>query len=301
MKRHGYSGILLQSRIAQAFVIAGPYPRVLSFSTARCPSPFYIAPMEYLALRAWFMEPVQTADAGRPAALPGRVVIHEPRRVRIEGPPEPHTQLQLVLDVSLDATAPIMRVTHGFKNLAATPRTLAAWAIACVPLNGRFVVPWGPKKNPFRSITYWNTTNPAEPCLQLGQRAFGLDLDPAPLSTGALKVGIRTTCGWGAYVYDKTACIMAAPFIPGGDYPEGGGTITMYKTTPRDKAGWAELERVGPLTVVPPHATVMLDEQYQLLTLAKRPPEEPDALCARLALAADRLASAGPACPARSS
>ncbi|MCX7005450.1 MAG: hypothetical protein NTV22_19585 [bacterium] len=282
MKFQGYSGMLLKSRVAQAFVIADPYPRVLSFSTARCPSPFYIAPMEYLALRAWFMEPRQTRASGVPAALPGRVIIHEPRRVRIEGTPEPRTRLQLILDVTLDATAPIMRVTHGFKNIAATSRTLAAWAIACVPLTGRFVVPWGPGKNPFRSITYWHITNPAEPCFQFGRRAFGMDLDPAPLSTGALKVGIHTTCGWGACVYDKTACIMTAPFIPGGDYPEGGGTITMYKTTPPDKAGWAELERVGPLTVVPPGATVLLNEEYRLLPLPARPPKDPDALCALL-------------------
>ncbi len=283
MKLHGYTGMLLKSRVAQAFVVAAPYPRVLAFSTARCPSPFYIAPMEYLALRAWFMEPGQTADAGRPAALPGRVVIHEPRRVRIEGTPEPRTQLQLILDVSLDAAAPLMRVTHGFKNLAAAPRTLAAWAIACVPLNGRFVVPWGPEEKPFRAITFWPAVNPAEPCFQFGQRAFGMNLDPAPLSTGALKIGIRTACGWGAFVYDKTACIMSAPFIPGGDYPEGGGTMTMYKTTPPDKPGWAELERVGPLTLVPPGATVALNEEYRLLSLSARPPEKPDALCALLA------------------
>ena len=282
MRLHGYSGVLLKSRVAQAFVIADPYPRVLSFSTARCPSPFYIAPMEYLALRAWFMEPVQTLAAGLPAALPGRVVVRAPRRVRIESPTEPHTRLQLILDVTLDADQPIMRVTHGFTNLADTPRTLAVWAIACVPLNGRFVVPWGPESKPFRSITYWPITNPAEPCFEFGQRAFGMDLTPVPLGTGALKVGVRTTCGWGAYVYDKTACIMSAPFIAGGDYPEGGGTMTMYKTTPKDKAGWAELERVGPLTLVPPHATATLNEEYMLRTLPARVPTAPDALCAML-------------------
>jgi hypothetical protein len=272
----GWKGVWLKSAAAEVFVIAKPYPRVLVFRKIGEPSHLFTGPNEYIGVRTWFMESQQNDDSPLPARQPGEFKTVTPLKVVVEGATDPATRLRVGLEVSLDPEKPVMRVRHLLTNAGEKDRKVAVWSINALKRDGKIIVPWGEGEKPFRTVVYYPITSAKEPGLQLGLKALGLDLS-LPVTTGQMKVGIRTESGWAAHVMGDSVLKVSAPFAVGGDYPEGGANLTVYQTGAAKNEGWSEIEHISQSETLKPGRTLSLEEKYSLLTVIPPGEDTPDA------------------------
>lgn len=263
----GYSGWWLQNDVAEAFVIAEPYPRIISFRLQGGDSPLHIShEYEYFGIRSWFLEPTQIDESGLPALQPAEAEKLGPRALRLTAAEEEKSGLQLIMEISLDESAAQLRVRHGFKNLRQEQRRIAAWALNVIrPDRGVGITPW--RSQELRSLLLWPATDPTEKGLHFGPRAIALDYRVLPENKWQ-KLGTNTDAGWVAFVWDGQALKSTVAYVPNAEYPEGGGTVTMFNSTPElFEAGerFGEIENIGPLYELLPGHTLWLDQTLELV------------------------------------
>ena len=260
----GIEGCWLRNGVAEAFVSGRPYPRVVVFRVLGGPSPFRVVTTDpYYGVRSWFMEPAQNEDSGLPSARPAEVQILTPLSARLTAAPEEKSGLQLTIEVALDAARPSLTIRHGFRNLRGGTRRLAVWAIMAMPHEGLALAAWAKGAMTARSLMFFPGTDPAEPCLRLGQEALGVDFGVASKG-GQLKVGTNSDVGWVGYTWRGQAMQSRVAHVEGAEYPEGGATVTFYTCGQRMDEGFSEVEHVGPLTDVAPGETLWLEQAIAL-------------------------------------
>lgn len=258
-------GWRLSNGAAEAFIIARPYPRVVSFCLKGGESPFRRSVTDpFFGVRTWFLEPTQLDTAPLPALQPAEVKARSDGSLRLTAAVEPATQLQVVQDIALDPVRPVLSVRHGLVNHAPRARRLAAWAINVLPHQGVAVTPWAVANNPVRSLLHWPGIHPGDPALHLGLRALGMDFRMPPACSW-LKVGTNTDAGWVAYLWAGGALCSTVPYEAGREYPEGGGSVTIYSSGRTPDQGFSEIENVGPMTEVAPGGTVELPQTLELI------------------------------------
>jgi hypothetical protein len=278
----GQDGWRLENGTAEAFVITTPYPRVVSFRLAGGESPLRTSLADpFYGIRTWFLEPTQLPTAPLPALQLAQAGVRPDGTLQVAAGVEPQTQLQVVQDISLDADRPILRIRHGLVNHADRSRRLAAWSINVVPHAGVAVAPWSTAADVVRSCLFWPRVSPGDPAIMLGERALGVDFRKTP-ALGWLKVGTNTDAGWIAYLWSGGALVSSVPHEKGGEYPEGGGTITLYSSGQAPDQGFCELEHVGPLTDVAPGGVVELMQTLELLPAVSPAGDTPDAWLAAI-------------------
>ena len=264
----GYSGWWLKNSAAAAFVIGQPYPRIVAFQLEGGDSPLMVSrEYEYFGVRSWFFEPTQIPESGLPALQPATMEEIGPRALRLRAAPEEKSALQLIMEISLDGAEPVLKIRHGFKNLADKERRLAAWALNVIePDGGVGVTPWRTQGR--QSFLFWPDTDPNEPSLHLGKGALAVDYRILP-QNGWLKVGTNTDAGWVAYVWDGKALKSSVAHAPEAEYPEDGGTITFFNSTPEifeAERRFGEIENVGPFADVAPGETLWMEQQLEIVT-----------------------------------
>ena len=266
---------------AEAFVIARPYPRVVSFRLAGGESPLRTSATDpFFGVRTWFLEPVQLETAPLPALQPAEAEARPDGSLRLVAAVEPTTRLQVVQDIALDPVRPALHIRHGLVNHATRVRRLAAWAINVVPHAGVAVTPWAGSAGLIRSLLFFHT-HPGDPAVRLGMRALGVDFRVPP-ACGWVKVGTNSDAGWGAYLWAGGALCSHVPYEAGREYPEGGGSVTFYSSGRTPDQGFCEIENVGPLTDVPPGGTVELAQTLELIPGPAPSGNDPDAWLAAI-------------------
>jgi len=276
-EHQGFSGWWLRNDAAEAFVIAEPYPRIVAFRLKEGESPLHVShEYEYFGVRTWFFEPVQTAESGLPALQPAAAEKLGPLSLRLIGAPEEKSGLQLIMEISLDQKAPVLKIRHGFKNLRREQRRIAAWALNVIdPDRGVGVTRWRTEGR--RSFLFWPATDPDEKGIHLGEKALSLDYRILPLH-GWLKIGTNTDAGWVAYVWDGHALKSSVAHVPSAEYPEDGGTITFFNSTPEvfeGKPRFGEIENVGPLSDLLPGNTLWMEQTLEIVSNLEG--DDPDA------------------------
>lgn len=255
-------GMWLRGAGMAAYLASHPHPRVLFFGPDGGSSMLARHKgHEYYGLRSWFMEPEQIAASGLPALQPGRLTRLAPSAARVETGKEPVSGLSLSMTCVLEGGA--LHVTHRFVNETNRQRRLAPWAITALsPDAGRGVVPW---PGGARRVLVINAeAQLTDPMLTHTDAGIVMDFNILP-DAPFLKLGLDADCGWLACVGPQAALRSDVPHVPGAPYPEGGGTVTMFRSGPMDGAEFGEIENVGPLQNLEPGEAMELQQVLSLL------------------------------------
>lgn len=263
----GFTGFWLENDRAEAFAIALPYPRVLAFRLKGGENPLHVTrEYEYIGVRSWFFEPTQIPESGLPALQPATAERTGVRSVRLTAAPDDRSGLQLIMEIALDSEHPVLQIRHGFKNVRAEKRRIACWALNVIrPDEGVGVTPWRTEGR--RSLLFWPSTNPNEPGIHLGARVLALDYRIEP-QNGWQKVGTNSDAGWIAFVWGENALKSTVAHASNAEYPEDGGTVTMFNSTSEvfdGKPRFGEIENVGPLSELMPGNTLWMEQELELL------------------------------------
>lgn len=263
----GFTGFWLKNDRAEAFAIARPYPRVLAFRLKGGENPLHVTrEYEYIGVRSWFFEPTQIPESGLPALQPATAERTGARSVRLTAAPDDRSGLQLIMEVALDSKHPVLQVRHGFKNVRAEKCRIACWALNVIrPDAGVGVTPWRTEGR--RSLLFWPSTNPNELGIHLGPRVLALDYRIEP-QNGWQKVGTNSDAGWIAFAWGENALKSTVAHASNAEYPEDGGTVTMFNSTAEvfdGKPRFGEIENVGPLSELMPGNTLWMEQELELL------------------------------------
>ncbi|MBN63479.1 MAG: hypothetical protein CME20_19160 [Gemmatimonadetes bacterium] len=264
----GFTGYWLKNDRAEAFAIASPYPRVLAFRLVGGENPLHVSSeYEYVGIRTWFFEPTQNRQSGMPALRPATAERMGAHGLRLVAAPDDSSGLQLTMELFLDPALPVLRIRHGLTNLRDEQRRIAAWALNVIrPDHGVGVTPWGSVHR--RSLLFWPDTEPNEIGLHLGPKALALDYRIEPQNRWQ-KIGTNTDAGWIAYVWNETALKSTVAHVANAEYPENGGTVTMFNSTSEvfdGKPRFGEIENVGPLSELMPGNTLWMEQELELIS-----------------------------------
>ena len=107
---------------------------------------------------------------------------------------------------------------------------IACWALSAIrPDAGVSYRAW--RSTGRRSLLFWPSTDPNESGIHLGPRALALDYRIEP-QNGWHKVGTNSDAGWIAFVWNaKMRSNLRSPMSSNAEYPEDGGTVTMFNST----------------------------------------------------------------------
>jgi hypothetical protein len=278
----GIDGVWLTNRSAEAFVSARPYPRVVAFRSRGGTSPFRVSTADqFYGIRSWYLEPVQVDESPLPALQPAEIKRTGPRALRLTSAPAEAAGLRLIMEIALDDRRPELTVRHGFTNLRRKTRRLAAWSIMAFPHRGVGLMPWATAETTTRSYLFFPGVDITEPCLRMGRNAAAVDFR-IPTRQGWVKTGANTDAGWAAYLGNGQAWVSAVPHVPGAEYPEGGGTVTLYSSGKKVDQGFCEVENVGPFTDTRPGQTVWLEQRVTIVDGVPLRSGDPDAWFAAL-------------------
>ena len=264
----GFTGYWLKNDRAEAFAIASPYPRVLAFRLVGGENPLHVSSeYEYVGIRTWFFEPTQNRQSGMPALRPATAERMGAHGLRLVAAPDDSSGLQLTMELFLDPALPVLRIRHGLTNLRDEQRRIAAWALNVIrPDHGVGVTPWGSVHR--RSLLFWPDTEPNEIGLHLGPKALALDYRIEPQNRWQ-KIGTNTDVRWIAYVWNETALKSTVAHVANAEYPENGGTVTMFNSTSEvfdGKPRFGEIENVGPLSELMPGNTLWMEQELELIS-----------------------------------
>ena len=273
----GLAGWWLRNHAAEAFVIAEPYPRIVAFRLPGGENPLHVSrDHAFFGVRTCFLEPTQLTQSEWPARQTARAEKAGRDGLRLVAAPDSASGLQLVLEVRIHQQQPALTVRHGMRNLRDERRRLALWVLSSIVAEGGMgVTPW--RSSGHRRFVFWPGTDPGDRSIHLGRRALAVDYRLEP-GNGSLKVGTDTDAGWVAYVHGSRALRSTVPVARGAEYPEGGGTVTMFNSASGvlgDGPRIGEIENVGPLTDLLPGGWLWMEQTLEIVSgLRGDDPEE---------------------------
>lgn len=244
--------------------MAEPFPRLMAFQLIDQQSPLQAGRSdEFVGLRTWFMEPIETDESGLPARQPAELGASSPGRLQLIGGEEPVTGLRVEMDFGLHPNAPRLVVTHALHNLRQESRRIAAWAINAVDAQlGIGFTAWSLEAR--RKLMLFHDTVPGDAPIRAESSVLALDFRVPPTSSFC-KVGTDTSCGWGAFAWNGTAMKSMVAHDPDAEYPEGGATVTLFNSGEDAGVRFGEVENVGPLSDVAPGGSLSLVQTLELI------------------------------------
>ncbi len=260
----GYRGWPVGNAAADAFVIADPYPRIVDFRLPGERSVLHVSKRhEFFGVRTWFMEPEQNDQSGLPARMRGRTLASEAAHVHLRTDVEPESRISLSMDVRLHESRPRLDILHGITNHDDGTREIAAWAITAVAAETGLGLT-RLRQDDRQVIVCWTPSQLSEPMVVAHEHALALDFRIAPRGSH-LKIGTDANCGWVACISGRHALVSKSEFKRGALYPEGGSTVTMFRSGSLPDGAFAEIENVGPLTQVEPGETITMQQRLEIV------------------------------------
>jgi hypothetical protein len=188
-------------------------------------------------------------------AAPVTARLNDDRSVTLTSPVSPRFGLRTVRRISLDTTAPILRITTTYEKTAGAPVTVSVWVITQlrdpvavflpVPANSKF---------PAGLSSQWPA--PADATQRHGD-LLRFVRDPKK----SYKIGNDAdTVVW---VGEQYLMRIAATRVPGATYPDDGCIAEFYGNA--DPVPYVELETVGPLKTLHPGETLSATNTYRLV------------------------------------
>lgn len=207
--------------------------------------------------------------------------------IRLTGAADPGTGCVRRIEVRLHRDRASLRVRHEVANRGASAVDLAPWAITQLPPGGTVVLPQphavpGHATRPDRLVALWPYASWDDARLGLRDGLLAVHGAPGP----EFKAGCADAEGWAAWVGDGVALVRRWAPIPDAPYPDLGCSVEVYVAE-----RYTELEVLGPLAVLQPGESAVLDETWELREVdrwaggADRPTDADRLRCLRDSLA----------------
>jgi hypothetical protein len=192
--------------------------------------------------------------------------------VRLEAPTEPGTGIRKRIELRLAPDRPSVTLTHTLTNDGLWAVVLAPWAITQFRLGGTVILPMpvgnadpaGLLHN--RQFSFWPYARLTDPRLKLDD-SFVLFQAEALLPP--FKLGYFNPHGWLAYWLDGVLFRKSFDVHAGLPHPDNNCNAEMYCNDQ-----FVELESLGPLTTLPPKASIDLVETWDIRQGVDALPEE---------------------------
>lgn len=185
--------------------------------------------------------------------------------LRLTPATEAATGMQKALEIRLAPDAPRVEIRHRLINNGLWEITAAPWALSMMAPGGVAIIPQEPfvpfpdALLPARPMVLWSYTRMADPRFTWADDFVAIRQDPA--ATAPVKLGVRNTPGWAAYVLGTTAFVKTAPLVPDATYPDFGSNWECYTD-----AQFLELETLGPLAPIAPNGGEVIHTEHWHVT-----------------------------------
>lgn len=180
---------------------------------------------------------------------------------------EAATGMQKRVEIRLAPHAPQVEIRHRLINNGLWEITAAPWALSMMAPGGVALIPQEPfvpfpeALLPARPMVLWPYTRMGDARFTWTDDYIAIRQDAA--ATAPIKVGVRNSPGWAAYVLGSTAFLKTAALQPDAVYPDFGSNWECYTD-----AAFLELETLGPLApIAPGGGQVIHTEHWHLLAL----------------------------------
>jgi hypothetical protein len=267
--------LILRNAMCEVTAQADPFPRVTGFRLRNADANVLSAAAghpEWSGVRIEYLSPAgHTAHSALPGMQAAKVSARTERFLRLEATPDPVTRLALTVELELDESLPLLRVSGLFQNTGTAPVTLAPWFIALAPYRGSLLVPWGnPADSPgaLRSLHLWGDA-PQPAGIEWEKSALRIDLTKRQADAPVVKLGIPYPAGTCAQLTPSHALLLWMPPAP-GPRPDRDTGIAIYLSEP-SSSGYVEMETVGPLTEIAPGATHSATSHLRIVGADKFP------------------------------
>ena len=184
-------------------------------------------------------------------------------KVRLIGPVEPHTGVQKVISVTLDAEGSGVTVRHRLLNRGSWAIDVSLWALTILRAGGEAVLPqepfrsWGNYLSPARPLVLWHYTDLTDSRLALGRKFVRVRTDAD--AEDPQKIGLLNKQGWAGYLLGTTLFVKRFPYVEGADYPDYGCNAEVFTA-----GSFIEIESLSPLRRLEPGATASHEERWHL-------------------------------------
>lgn len=184
-------------------------------------------------------------------------------KVRLIGPVEPHTGVQKVISVTLDAEGSGVTVRHRLLNHGSWAIDVSLWALTIMRGGGEALLPqepfrsWGNYLAPARPLVLWHYTDLTDARLTLGRKFVRVRTDDA--AEDPQKIGLMNKQGWAAYLLGATLFVKRFPCEEGAGYPDYGCNTEVFTA-----GSFIEIESLSPLRRLEPGATASHEERWHL-------------------------------------
>lgn len=156
------------------------------------------------------------------------------------------TGLQKIMEIHMHASLPSLTISHKIVNHGPWEITAAPWALTVMAPGGTAIIPQEPfipfpdALLPARPLVLWSYTDMADQRFRWQSRFIAMSQDQKQKKQ--LKIGVRNTIGWGAYVLNDTVFIKGTSLKPDASYPDFGCNWELFTNS-----RFLELETLGPL------------------------------------------------------
>ncbi|HEU5020613.1 MAG TPA: hypothetical protein VFT60_01935 [Bryobacteraceae bacterium] len=178
-------------------------------------------------------------------------------------PVEPLTKLQKEIEIEMEPTGTRATVTNRITNHGLFALEFSPWVLTMMAPGGMVVSGFPPRgthpqnlevTNP---LAMWAYTDLSDPRLKFTKKYLTMRQDPN--NSNAEKVGIFNKDTWAAYLLNGEAFVKRAEADPSKTYPDFGCSFETFTDNQ-----FLEIETLGPMTKVPPGATVAQVERWGL-------------------------------------
>jgi hypothetical protein len=178
-------------------------------------------------------------------------------------PIEHVTGMMKEMEVTLSSDSNELKILHRLVNKNNHPVNCSAWGLSALAPGGKAIIPQEPFGDgdafllPVRSLALWGYTRMDDPRWTWGNKYIQAKQDPA--IRGEQKLGVFNKQGWAAYCLGNNILIKVFAFDQAADYPDYGSNTEIYFNDL-----FLEIETLGPLMHLPPHATTEHIEYWHL-------------------------------------
>jgi hypothetical protein len=180
-------------------------------------------------------------------------------------PVDPLTNLQKIIEVSLNPVGTKVKVIHRIENHSLFALEFSPWVLTMMAQGGTAITGFPPRGKhpidlePTNPLVMYAYTDLSDKRFLFTKKYLTLRQDPG--NPVAEKIGLFNRDTWGAYILNGEAFIKLAQADPRKEYPDFG---CSFATFTNDE--FLEIETLGPLTKVPPGGSV---EQVEVWSLYK--------------------------------
>ncbi len=193
----------------------------------------------------------------------------------LEQDTEARTGIQKTLRIEVNEAGDGFRLRHVLRNTTLWPLQLAPWALTVMAAGGVGILPLPPRGEhprdllPNTRLVFWPYSDLSDARWGWGRRHIRLRHDST--QSAPQKMGARVPAGWLAYAAHDCLFIKTFPYEDAAHYPDDGCNAEIFANN-----AFLELESLGPLSEIPPGASVTHVENWNFFRDVLAPQSDAD-------------------------